>query len=246
MAMFMRPFLKMIHIEIKVMCLREPLAAMVVFIMPLFFFLIIMEGIVPMPVYVNHVLPSIVALAVVTNACFSLPMSITSYREIKYFTQLKATPMTSLTLLAAMGAANFVMTVLGIFALIVVSMLFYGAEFGGDILVFSAGFVVFILSMSSIGILIASVCRTTRDVRGVSELVLFVMLFFSDLFIPLELQPEWVSDYVASFLPTSYAVELIRGLWIGEPVCDFAGNIAILIGVMILALMLSLWALLQM
>ena len=119
--MFIRPFLKMVYIEIKLMYQREPMGAMVAFIIPLFFFLIIMEGILPMPVCVNHLLPSIVVLAVVANAFFALPTSIATHREIKYFTQLKATPMTPLTLLSVMGIASFVMTVLGIFALITVA-----------------------------------------------------------------------------------------------------------------------------
>ncbi|MCL0074020.1 hypothetical protein M1O50_04025 [Dehalococcoidia bacterium] len=209
--MFIRPFLKMVYIEIKLMYQREPMGAMVAFIIPLFFFLIIMEGILPMPVCVNHLLPSIVVLAVVANAFFALPTSIATHREIKYFTQLKATPMTPLTLLFAMGIASFVMTVLGILALITVAtpmtslsllsslgianfvmtmlgiltllavgIFLYDAEFGGQILTFSAGFILIVLCITSIGILIASLCRTTKAAEGVGMLFSFTLMFFSE------------------------------------------------------------------
>ena len=235
-----KSFLKMLHTEVK-MNLREPLAAMMAFIMPIFLLLLLMEEVMPMKPHIDHIVPSLIVLVVTMNAIFILPVFITTYREIKYFTRLKATPMTPLTLLSSLGIANFVMTMLGILTLLIVGMFLYDAEFGGQILTFSAGFILVVLCVTSMGILIASLCRTTKTAEGVGGLFALVLMFFSDLFIPLKDQPEWVGAYLAPLLPTSYAVELIRGLWLGEPLYDFSTQIIILLGFTVLLSVLSVW-----
>ncbi|NKQ39782.1 MAG: ABC transporter permease [Methanosarcinales archaeon] len=239
MNTIIKSLIKATYTELKIY-LREPLAAMMSFIMPLFFLLIIMEGIVPLKdPCINQVVPSMMLLVTVSNALYILPVSITSYRSIKYFTRVKASSLSPLFILLSIGIANFVMTFLGIMAIVILGISVYGAEFDGTIFSFSFGFFLTVFSMASIGFLIASLCRTVRDAEGVGELVMFVMMFFSGLFIPLEIQPDWVGNYIAPFLPTSYGVELLKELWIGEPIGYFLFEILVLIGVSCIGLIVS-------
>ena len=52
------------------------------------------------------------------------------------------------------------------------------------------------------------------------------------MFIPPEVMPESVRR-ISQFLPLTYAVELLRGLWFGAPWSDFLRATAVLLGVLI-------------
>lgn len=240
MKTIIKSFLKMVQTEIKIY-MREPVAAMIAITIPVFFILIIMEEIMPMDPYINYIIPSLIVMMIASNTLYILPVFITTYREIKYFKRLNATPISHLTLMLSLSIANFVMTMVGILTLLVIGILFYNAEFKGDVFIFSAGFVLIVLCMTFMGIFIASLCRTTRSAQGVGGFIFFVLMFFSDIFIPLELQPDWVGDFIAPFLPTSYGVTLITGLWNGEPLYNFSNDITVLIGFLILMSMASVW-----
>lgn len=65
--------------------------------------------------------------------------------------------------------------------------LVYEAEFGGEILTFSAGFVLTILSLVSFFLIIAAVSRTERAASSIGMLVYLPVMFFSGVVMPLEL-----------------------------------------------------------
>jgi len=53
------------------------------------------------------------------------------------------------------------------------------------------------------------------------------MMFLSGAGIPLEVLPESVRT-VSNFLPLTYAVKLLRGLWVGETWWSLRAEVAVL------------------
>jgi ABC-2 type transport system permease protein len=71
-------------------------------------------------------------------------------------------------------------------------------------------------SILSIGFIIASIVPTARFAQPIGAVVLYPMMAFSGLFLPVSRMPP-VFRLVAHSLPMSYAVSLMQGIWLGEP-----------------------------
>jgi len=67
---------------------------------------------------------------------------------------------------------------------------------------------------------------------GDRMVVFYPMLFLSGASIPLEVMPESIQKF-ENFLPHTYVVWLLRGLWFGESWSDHFGEIVILLGVLV-------------
>lgn len=239
----MKQFSKLVFAELKLI-LREPEAVGSIFILPLFFLFLVMEifiplGDVPQEIAINNVVPSLIVLTIASTAIYSIPISIASYREIKFFKRLKATPVTPSVILGGIGIANVIITILGILLLIIGGKLVYQAEFGGGILASLVGFMLIFLSFISLFLIIAGICRTSRSASAISMLIYIPMMFFSGVFVPLEMLPDWIASYITPFIPATYAVELLQGLWLGNPLFDYSKEIILLFGFLILGLIIS-------
>ena len=64
--------------------------------------------------------------------------------------------------------------------------------------------------------------------------IFFPMMFLSGAGMPLQLLPESLRK-VSDFLPLSYVVRLIQGLWFGELWRDLWLPVLVLIGILVLA-----------
>jgi ABC-2 type transport system permease protein len=72
------------------------------------------------------------------------------------------------------------------------------------------------LAMFSVGYLIAGVAPGALAAQVVGMAIFYPKMFLSGATIPLEVMPEGVRR-IADFLPLTYVVRLLRGLWFGEP-----------------------------
>ena len=91
-------------------------------------------------------------------------------------------------------------------------------------------------SILSIGFIIASVVRTARFAPPLGSLVLYTMLPFSGLF-PISFPPP--VETVSRFLPLTYAVTLLSGIWQGDPWSAHLGDIAALVLVFVVCTLIA-------
>jgi ABC-2 type transport system permease protein len=68
--------------------------------------------------------------------------------------------------------------------------------------------------------------------------LLYPMLFLCGAGYPRELLPEAIRK-VSAFLPLTYVVNLLRGLWIGEAWGKHLLDIGVLVGVLVLGIIIS-------
>jgi ABC-2 type transport system permease protein len=71
-------------------------------------------------------------------------------------------------------------------------------------------------SILSIGFVIASIVPTARFAQPIGAIVLYPMMAFSGLFLPVAAMPP-VLRALAHALPMTYAVNLLQGIWMGDP-----------------------------
>jgi ABC-2 type transport system permease protein len=104
---------------------------------------------------------------------------------------------------------------LGMAILVIVGKIVFGLRVAGSWPNILAAFLLSAGAFFSLGYLIASLVPTARVAQAVGMVVFFPMMFLSGAGLPLQMLPE-VLQKVSEFLPLTYVVRLIQGLWFGE------------------------------
>ncbi|MCJ7761308.1 ABC transporter permease, partial [Candidatus Bathyarchaeota archaeon] len=68
--------------------------------------------------------------------------------------------------------------------------------------------------------------------------LLYPMLFLSGAGFPRELLPETIKN-ISTFLPLTYVVNLLRGLWIGEAWSQLTTEVIVLAAILVVGVLVS-------
>jgi ABC-2 type transport system permease protein len=183
-------------------------------------------------------IPAYTAMIIGTTGLMSITITMATYRENGVLRRLRTTPVSPLVVLAAQVIVVFAMTALGMLLLITAGKLVYHVRFEGNAFSVLAGFVLSSLSFFGIGFILAGLMPNARTAQIVGMVLLYPMLFLSGAGFPRELLPEAIKK-VSTFLPLTYVVNLLRGLWIGEPWSKHLLNIGVLAGMLIIGVAIS-------
>ena len=82
-------------------------------------------------------------------------------------------------------------------------------------------------SILSVGFVIASIVPTARFAQPIGAVLLYPMIAFSGLFVPVSHLPP-VLRFAAQGLPLTYAVRLLQGIWAGDGWLAHLGDVAAL------------------
>jgi ABC-2 type transport system permease protein len=169
-----------------------------------------------------------------------MPITITmaTYRENGILRRLRTTPVSPLVVMAAQVIVVFAMTGLGMLLLVIAGKLVYHVEFAGNIFSVVGGFVLSSLSFFGIGFILAGTMPTARTAQIVAMVLLYPMLILSGAAWPRELMPETVQK-ISAFLPLTYVVNLLGGLWTGEGWGLHLLDAGVLAGMLLLGILIS-------
>jgi ABC-2 type transport system permease protein len=217
----MKSLLKMTWMEAKLF-LREPVGAFFTLVFPLMMLFLFgsIYGNEPTPMFGGHgtidiSIPAYTAMIIATTGLMAITITMATYRENGILRRLRTTPVSPLVVLAAQVIVVFAMTSLGMLLLVVAGKLVYHVRFEGNAFSVLAGFVLSSLSFFGLGFILAGIMPTARTAQVVGMVLLYPMLFLSGAGFPRELLPETIKK-ISAFLPLTYVVTLLRGLWIGE------------------------------
>ena len=112
-------------------------------------------------------------------------------------------------------------------AVTLVSVIAFQYRMKGNAVFFIGAWLLTLVSMFSIGLLMASLCRTVKATNAVTSLVYFPMLFLSGATIPFELFPSGLQK-VASVLPLTQGIKLMKAASMGTQVESVMGIIVLL------------------
>ena len=162
---------------------------------------------ISMPAYTALILGSVGLLGVAINT--------SSYREAGILRRFRMTPLRPLVYIVADVIANVVMTLVGMAGVVIFGSMLYDVRFEGQALSVLLAVILSGTSMFAVGYLIAGVAPNARAAQVIGMAVLYPMLFLSGAGIPLEIMPDTIKT-ISEYLPLTYAVRLLRGLWFGE------------------------------
>lgn len=182
--------------------------------------------------------PAFTGMVIAIAALTILNTEVATSREKGVLRRLKATPLRPLTILTAKLIMIFLMTCLGMVLMIGAGKLAFGLRFYGNLLNVVGGFLLSSFSFFAFGLVLASLMPNVRSAESVGFILLFVMLFFSGVFVPLEVIPEAVQQY-AQVLPLTHVNTLLRGLWLGHGWGEHLKEVAVLAGILVASVIVS-------
>lgn len=233
----MRGFFKLLWVEIKIY-LRQPEGFFFTLVFPLLLLFLFgsIYGNKPNPFFggrgtVDVSTPAYMAMIICSTGLLSIAIAVSSYREKGVLRRYRATPLRPGMIIASQIVLHLIMTILGSGLLIVAARLVYGLRFPGRAGDVAAAFILCSLSFFAAGFLVASLARTARAAYIIGMVLYFPNLFLSGAAIPKEMFPEAVRA-VARFIPLTHVVNLLQGLWFGQPWSRFAAE-TIFLGVLL-------------
>lgn len=159
--------------------------------------------------FLESAFASLIAVGICACAFMGLPLTIADYRDKKILKHFFVTPCSPKWILGADMLCNVVTAVISALAITLVSVVAFDYHMKGNPLFFIGAWLLTLISMFSIGLMLASLCRTVKAANAVTSLVYFPMLFLSGATIPFELFPRGLQK-VASVLPLTQGIKLMK------------------------------------
>jgi ABC-2 type transport system permease protein len=233
--MSLRGLFRLTWLEIKIF-VREPLGLIGTVFVPVLVFVLVSRLLGPrvavpssdIPRFASVDLPIFVSLLMVVSAALSLINIMAIYRDGGILKRLRATPLRPYTILTAHVLVKIVFTAITLALMLLAGRRYFPIGAGVPVVSFAVALVISTLSVLSVGFVIASAVPTARFAQPLGTLVLYPMLGISGLFFPVAILPP-AFRALARLFPTTYAVSLLRGIWIGDPWLRHAGDVAALV-----------------
>lgn len=188
--------------------------------------------------YVDTFVPSLMYLVILTSGIMALPIGIAEYREGKILKRYKATPISPFYLLAAHAINLLVLTLLGTILVFVIGKVVYDVQIFGSFIAIILSFLLALIMTYSLGLLIASLVKSSRSANAIANVLYFPFMFLSGTMIPLAIFPNTLQK-LTNLIPAKHAITLLQATWVGKPMGDYVLEILIIICVTIISLVVS-------
>jgi ABC-2 type transport system permease protein len=150
--------------------------------------------------------PAIAAFAVV-NACFTTTaISVTFLRDEGILKRVRGTPLPPIGYLFARVVHAIFVSILMVAIVSAAGILFYNVAFPWDEIASVLGIVALgALAFSALGLAVTAIVPNADAAPPVVNAVILPLLFISDVFIPLNQAPEWLTNVAKAFPIWHYA-----------------------------------------
>lgn len=181
---------------------------------------------------------ALIAVGICATAFMGIPLTIADYRDKKILKHFFVTPVSPMMLLWTHAVINMLLSIISALLIFSVARFFFGYQLIGSPLFFVGSYFLVMVSMYSLGLLIASLCRTVKMANLVCSVVYFPMLFLSGATIPFEIFPKPLQT-AAGFLPLTQGIKLLKASSLGLEV-NLLLPLLVLFGALILGILLSM------
>lgn len=241
----MRGLIKLTWIELKIFA-REPLGALGTVFVPVLMFIALGKvgtRLLPQSQLVTSRafavdVPVFAAILIALNAVLSLVSIISIYREGGILKRLRATPLRPQTILTAHVLVKLILSAITLILTLLAGKRYFPTGPNLHMLGFVVALLISTCAILSIGFLIASIVPTARFAQPIGGVILYPMIALSGLFMPSRAMPP-VMRMAAGAMPLTYAVDLLRGAWRGDPWTSLTGDVIALALVFVICVALS-------
>lgn len=164
--------------------------------------------------YLQSAFASLITIGICATAFMGIPLTIADYRDKKILKHFFVTPVSPLLILSVHVIIAMFVSIVSSLIITLLSIVMFDYQMQGHVLLFIGAYFLVMFSMYSIGMLIASLCRSVKSANLVTSLVYFPMLFLSGASIPYELFPKFLQN-VADILPLTHGIKVLKQVSLG-------------------------------
>lgn len=182
--------------------------------------------------------PTVIGLALATLALMTLPMTLSTYREMGILRRLRTTPVHPGRLLQAQVAANALVAVLGTAATVLVARLAFDVPFPVLPGWLALSFLLGMAAMFMLGLLIGALARSTTTGQVLGFSLFFPMLFFAGVYVPRPFMSEGLVT-ASNLTPLGAAVQTMMDSWAGQT--PSASHLLVMVAYAVVCGLLATW-----
>ncbi|NLJ01237.1 MAG: ABC transporter permease, partial [Bacteroidales bacterium] len=192
--------------------------------------------------YKSYMIPGFMAI-ILTIICGILPaLNIVMEKENGTIQQINVTPVSKMWFILAKLIPYWTIGVVAMIVSIAAAYLIYGLWPAGSVFSVLFSGIVFILSISGMGIIISNYSETLQQAAFLVIFFILIIILLSGMFTPISGMPAW-AQAIASVNPFTYLTRSLRMLYLnGSSLADIAGNLMML---GIFSVILNGWAVLS-
>ena len=172
--------------------------------------MLIWRGVTP----ANYYTAASVAVIVAALGLITLPINLAGYRERGILRRFHASSVSAASLVSAQLTLSLMTFVAGTLVMAVVARLAYGATLPQDVPGVVVALVVGTAAFGAIGLLLATVIRTSRSAQGIGLLLFFALWLISGTAPPRAVLPAGLRG-IGGVGPLAHLVTAIQNPWFG-------------------------------
>ena len=186
--------------------------------------------------YIDWLFPGILGMNVMFSALYGVGFVVVRYRKNGVLKRLNATPLTALEYLSAQMLSRIFLLLFTLVILWVGCDLVFKFRVVGRYLDLAILFTAGCLSLTAMGLIVASRGESEEFTNGVLNFITWPMMFLSEVWFSIEGAPHWVKG-VAQLLPLTHLLTGVRKVMNdGAGLADVAPELTILTGMTLLFL----------
>lgn len=189
--------------------------------------------------YKNFMIPGFMVL-LLTLICGILPaLNIVMEKENGTINQINVTPVNRIVFILAKLIPFWIVGLVVMIISVSAAYLLYGLWPTGNIIAVLLSAIVFIISISGLGIIISNYSETMQQASFLVMFFILILILLGGMFTPISSMPAWAQT-IAYINPFTYLTNTFRMLYLnGSSLADVSGN---LMNLGIIAVVLNGWA----
>ena len=174
--------------------------------------------------YKHFMIPALMIMLMVMVGGFLPALNLVSEKELGTIEQINVTPVSRLTFTLSKLIPFWVICLLELALCMTLALLVYGLPVAGSVGAIFLAALLFIIVMSSIGVIIANLSDTMQQTMFLMLFIVLSFILLSGLMTPIESMPLWTQHFTR-LLPPTYMVEIMRAVYLrGTTIVELSGS----------------------
>ena len=189
--------------------------------------------------YIDWLFPGILSMNMMFSALYGVGYVVVRYRKNGVLKRLKATPLTAFEYLGAQMLSRLFLLVFSLTVLWIGCDLIFNFKVEGSYLDLIIMFLAGCLSLTALGLIIASRGTSEEFTNGVLNFITWPMMFLSEVWFSLEGAPQWVKA-IAKLFPLTHLLTGVRKIMNdGATLTQVSFELSVLAGMTLLFLIVG-------
>lgn len=181
---------------------------------------------------------AVISIGIGATGLMGLPLALVDYRYKKVLKRFLVTPVSPGMLLLVQVVVNLLVSLICLVLVWLVYVIFFDYQMRGSFLYFALSYLLVVLSIYSIGMMLASVSPNIKTANLLCCIFYFPMFFFSGTTLPYEIMPA-VLQKASDILPLTHGIKLLKAASLGLSVEDMTFPIILMAVLSIVCIILS-------